>query len=195
MPAHPTAPEDEIRYVFLDRDGVINRKMPEGRWVTSPDELVLCPGAASAISRLNEANIKAIVVTNQRGIALGVYSEADLGRIHDRLRTLLNAENAHIDAIYYCPHARDICQCRKPKPGMFLQAFQDFPSATPANSLLIGDSLSDIEAGSNLGMKTAFVDGDPSTQADGALKARSLATYQASTLQHFVDELFRRQKY
>jgi D-glycero-D-manno-heptose 1,7-bisphosphate phosphatase len=186
----PQRLRDTVRFVFLDRDGVINRKMPEGRYVTSPEDFILCPGAASAVSKLNQAGVKLIVVTNQRGIALGLYSEAQLADIHRHMQDLLSVEDAHINAIYYCPHARDVCQCRKPGPGMFLQTFQDFPEAVPLNSIVIGDSLSDIEAGNNLGMLTVFIDGDPSTQRRGASQARAMASYEAPSLLRFVEAHF-----
>ncbi len=188
MHSPPQPLRDFVRYVFLDRDGVINRKMPEGRYVTSTDELELCHGAAAAISRLNEAGIKVVTVTNQRGIALGLCSEEELAEIHRHLQALLAPEGAHLDAIYYCPHDRVGCDCRKPKPGMFLQAFRDFPGCGPENSLMVGDSLSDIEAARNLGMTTVFIDGDPATQPKGSERARELSTYRAPSLLDFVAE-------
>lgn len=177
---------DSVRHVFLDRDGVINRKMPEGRYVASADELILLPGVASAIARLNQAGMKVIIVTNQRGVSLGLYSEEQLHTIHRHLRSLLADENAYIDAIYFCPHARDTCNCRKPLPGMFLQAFKDFPGAAPENSLLIGDSLTDIQAGVHLGIPTVLVDSDPATQALGTDRARELAMFTAPSLAAFT---------
>ena len=172
--------------MFLDRDGVINRKMPEGKWVTSTAELEMLKGAAAAISVLNRLSIRVIVVTNQRGVAAGLYSEAELVAIHVHLQALLANGNAHVDAIYYCPHDRGECDCRKPKPGMLLKAFADFPGAGPSNSLMVGDSLSDIEAGLAAGMPTVLIEGDPSTQSPGTVKARTLATYCSGSLNDFV---------
>ncbi len=181
---------ESIRFVFLDRDGVLNRKMPEGSWVTSPACFEMLDGAAAAIAALNRLGIRIIVVTNQRGIAAGLYSEAGLSAVHEHMRALLVAEHAHLDAIYYCPHDRDACDCRKPKPGMLLQAFADFPGAGPGNSLMIGDSLSDIKAGRATGMATVFIDGDASTQSPGANTARSLADYCSDSLASFVQAAF-----
>jgi D-glycero-D-manno-heptose 1,7-bisphosphate phosphatase len=175
-----------VRFVFLDRDGVLNRKMPEGNWVTSPGLLDMLDGAAAAVATLNQLGIRIIVVTNQRGIAAGFYTEAGLAAVHEHMRARLAAENAQVDAIYYCPHDRNACDCRKPKPGMLLQAFGDFPGSGPANSLMIGDSLSDIEAGRAAAIPTVFIDGDASNQSPGAAKARSLADYCSGSLAAFV---------
>src|SRR5271155_2895701 len=93
-----------VRYVFLDRDGVINRKAPEGGYIIQCAELELLPGAAAAIARLNRSGRKAIVVTNQRGIALGLMTELEMDKLHDRLGTELSREGATLQAIYHCPH-------------------------------------------------------------------------------------------
>src|SRR5271154_4313178 len=98
-----------IQYVFLDRDGVINRKLAEGRYVTRWEELELLPGVAGAIAALNRSGRKVIVVTNQRGVALELMTAADVEAIHDWLRTELARESASLDGIYYCPHDRDEC--------------------------------------------------------------------------------------
>ncbi|HEV2062608.1 MAG TPA: HAD-IIIA family hydrolase, partial [Solirubrobacteraceae bacterium] len=101
---------------FLDRDGTINVKPPEGEYVEAPEELRLLPGAAAAIARLNAAGLPVIVVTNQRGVALGRMTEADVAAVHDRLREELSRAGAHVDAIYHCPHQEGACACRKPRP-------------------------------------------------------------------------------
>ncbi len=178
---------DSIEYVFLDRDGVINCKLPPHQYVTRPAQLVLAPDAGRAIARLNRAGLKVLVVTNQRGISLGLYSEDDLKQIHQHLCTLLTVDGAHLDGIYYCPHARDVCSCRKPGSGMFFQAFADFPGAHPANSLLVGDSLSDIQAGHLLGMQTVFIEGSIATQDPGANEARLLASSTDTSLASLVE--------
>ena len=184
-----TNPLHGIRHVFLDRDGVINVKLPYGQYVTQPGQLTFCPGAAEAIAKLNHAGMRVIVVTNQRGVALNLFSEQQLSEVHQHLHQLLAAHGAHLDAIYACPHARDACDCRKPLPGLFLQAFRDFPNASPANSLMIGDSLSDIQAGMHLGLATVFIEGIAETRDPGADHARSLTTYRAASLAAFVQSL------
>ena len=170
-----------VRYVFLDRDGVINRKLPDGRYVTRWEEFEMLPGVAETIAAWNRSGRKVIVVSNQRGVALGLMTKAEVEAIHDRLRAELGRDGARLDAIYYCPHNRDECECRKPRTGMIEAAFRDFPSAEPKNSVLIGDARSDIECGSVAGMATIFIarDGDE----DGAVAARELgATAVVSSL-------------
>ena len=162
-----------IEYVFLDRDGVINRKLPEGQYVTRWNKFELLPGVAAAIATLNRSGRKVIVVTNQRGIALGRMSEADLCAIHEQLRGELARLGATLDAIYYCPHGRDECDCRKPKTGMIDEAFRDFPEAAPGNSVLIGDSLSDMQCGHRAGMATVFVAGEGTAQDGEMAKERN----------------------
>lgn len=164
-----------IRFVFLDRDGVINQKAPEGQYISEWSKFKLLPGAAEAIARLNQSRRTVIVVTNQRGIALGHYSESDLVGMHARLQEELARNGARLDAIYYCPHDKNACECRKPKPGLFLDAFRDYPDASPENSLIIGDSLSDIEAGRGLGMQAYFIRGAMETRKPGAEQAEKLA--------------------
>lgn len=164
-----------IRYVFLDRDGVINRKAPEGEYISQWENFHVLPGVEQAIAHLNARGYKVLVVSNQRGIALGRYRHEDVKHIHEKLQAHLQSSGAQIDAIYYCPHDKDTCNCRKPQPGLFLRAFQDFPDANPENSVIIGDSLSDIEAGKNLGMTTIFLDGPGDTQKPGAEQARKTA--------------------
>lgn len=175
-----------VEYVFLDRDGVINRKLPEGEYVSSWKQFHLLPGAEAAIAALNRSGRRVIVVTNQRGVALGLYTEADIEATHFALRQHLAAHHAHIDAFYYCPHDKNRCDCRKPGTGMFEQAFRDFPDASAANSIVIGDSLSDIEAARTLHMPAIFIEGDPEVQKSGAEKAEQLADAVAASLAEAV---------
>ena len=133
---------------FLDRDGTINEKAPEGDYITTPDRLTLLPGAAHAIRRLNDAGALVIVVTNQRGIALGRMTEADLIDVHAQLRSLLEKQaGARLDAIFHCPHDAGACHCRKPAPGLIYQARAWRPEIDLARSIIIGDSRTDSAAG------------------------------------------------
>ena len=177
-----------IRYVFLDRDGVINRKASEGEYVGRWSDVALLPGVEAAIAALNRSGRRVIVVSNQRGVALGRYTAADVEDLHARLQRHLAAHGARIDAFYYCPHDKDECNCRKPKTGMFEQAFRDFPGASAAASVLIGDSISDIEAARTLGMPSLFIEGDPSTQKEGADEAAALADGVAASLRAAVEQ-------
>jgi D-glycero-D-manno-heptose 1,7-bisphosphate phosphatase len=143
-----------VELVLLDRDGTINRKAPEGEYVTRPEALELLPGAASAIRALNDAAIPVAVVTNQRGVALGRFNEADLEAVHQALQARLGeAAGAHVDAIFHCPHERATCTCRKPEPGLLAAAAQAF-GVEPSSTVMIGDADSDIEAGRRFGART-----------------------------------------
>jgi D-glycero-D-manno-heptose 1,7-bisphosphate phosphatase len=183
-----------VRYVFLDRDGVINRKLPEGFYVTRWKDFEFLPGVAEAIASLNRAGAKVIVATNQRGIAQGLMTEAALEQIHSEMRAELARHGAAIDAIYYCPHGRSECDCRKPDTGMIEAAFRDFPGATPDTSVLIGDSLSDIECGRRAGMATIFVenaaDNGNEHRKPGGDRAKELANSVAGSLAEAVRSIF-----
>lgn len=179
-----------IQFVFLDRDGVINRKLPEGKYIAHPRQVELLPGAANAIARLNAAGCTVIVVTNQRGIALGRYTGEDLHIVHQYLQQELNGAGAHIDAFYFCPHDENECSCRKPKTGLFERAFADFPGAEPANSVLIGDSLSDIEAGRTLALRSYFIRGGAGTRKPGSETAERIADAAFDSLGEAVTALF-----
>lgn len=164
-----------LRTVFLDRDGVINQKMPEGSYVRSPSELHLLDGASQAIAALNRTGLRVIVVSNQRGVALGLYSAADVRATQAALESLLAAHSARLDGFYFCPHDKAQCNCRKPLPGLFQQAAADHPQIAAATSVMIGDSLSDIEFGRNLGMRTIFIEGDPHHRRPESAQAAELA--------------------
>jgi len=153
----PLANQTALRTVFLDRDGVLNEKMPEHRYVTRWEEFRVLPGVPEAVRRLNDAGLRVVVVSNQRGIAKGLYTAADLESIHAKFQQLLEREGAHIDAFFICPHEADECNCRKPLPGLFQQAVARFPEITAATSVMIGDSNVDIEFGYRLGIKTILV--------------------------------------
>ena len=149
---------------FLDRDGTINAKAPEGDYVKRPSELMLLPGAPEAIRRLNDAGVGVIVVTNQRGIALGRMSEADLDEIHAAVRDRLDRDaGGRIDAFFHCPHDLGQCDCRKPELGMFKQARAQFPWIEFERSVLVGDGDGDIEAARRLGMRAVQIGLDAPT--------------------------------
>jgi D-glycero-D-manno-heptose 1,7-bisphosphate phosphatase len=139
------------RTAFLDRDGTINVKAPEGEYVTSPAEFRYLPGAEDAIRLLAGGGWRVVVVTNQRGIALGRMTAGAADEIN---RTLLELPVA---AVYVCPHEKNTCDCRKPGTGLFLQAQRDFPEIEFARSVVIGDAPSDMAAGEALGCRTILV--------------------------------------
>ncbi len=143
--------------VFLDRDGVINE---EDGIIRSVEQLRLVPGSGEAIARLNRAGLPVIVITNQPVVARGWCTEEELGALHDHLRGLLQGHGASVDAIYYCPHHenandpayRMICECRKPRPGLILQAARE-RSLDLTSCVMIGDRSVDIEAAHAAGTK------------------------------------------
>jgi D-glycero-D-manno-heptose 1,7-bisphosphate phosphatase len=176
-----------VRYVFLDRDGVLNRKMPEGVYVAEWAQFAWLPGAVEAVVRMKRAGLTVIVVSNQRGISLGRVTTMQVERVHEKMQDHLARKDARLDAIYYCPHNYGECHCRKPDTGLFEQAFQRFPQANAGNSVVIGDSLSDIQAGRRLDMKTIFIQGEPDRQKEGADAAAALADTVAGSLLQAVE--------
>ena len=141
-------------WVFLDRDGTINVSPPEHEYITDPDQLALIPGAGEAVAKLNRAGIWVGVVTNQRGVALGELSLDTLAAIHARLGELLAEHGAHVDGIWTCPHYAGQCDCRKPQPGLLIQAQRATPQITFDRAAMIGDAPGDIAAGQAVGART-----------------------------------------
>ncbi len=149
------------RAAFIDRDGVLNE---ERAFVYRKEDFVLLPGAIEALARLQAAGYHRIVVTNQSGIARGLYSEGNYHALTDHLRQILRAAGVTLDAIEYCPHLPDAplpqyrvdCACRKPRPGMLLRAGRAL-DIDPAASFLVGDRLSDVQAGRAAGIGKCFV--------------------------------------
>ena len=156
--------KNKQKAIFLDRDGTINKMVG---FVTKPEQFELIEGAAEAIKAINKSGYLAIVVTNQPVIARGDCTFEELQTIHDKMETELGKVGAFVDAIYVCPHHTDKgfegerteykcnCDCRKPKPGLLLQAAKDF-NIELAESYMIGDSQRDVEAGENAGVKKSI---------------------------------------
>ena len=132
------------RYVLLDRDGVINDDSID--FIKSPEEWIPIEGSLDAIALLNKAGYEVAVITNQSGLARGLFDEATLTKIHDKMQNLLVEKGGRISAIYYCPHGPEsICNCRKPKPGLIEQFSREY-QADLKSVYFIGDSLRDIQA-------------------------------------------------
>ncbi len=146
-----------VRTVFLDRDGVINEKAPEGEYVWRWQDFRVLDGVPEAIASFNRAGLRVVVVTNQRGASLGRYTLNDVQALHTEFQKLLAAHGAHIDGFYVCPHGKGDCNCRKPLPGLFEQARAEFPEIDAQTSVMIGDSPADIEFGKRLGMRTILI--------------------------------------
>jgi len=163
------------RAAFLDRDGVINVKAPEGQYVTRWEEVRFLPGVAAAISRLNKAGFLVVVISNQRCVAKGLITSPEVEALHRKISKELANLGAIIDAVYFCPHDTEPpCDCRKPAPGMLLQAARDHQIDLGA-SWMIGDSNADVAAGKNAGCKTVLL-GRPASSSAAApdLLAESL---------------------
>lgn len=151
--------------IFLDRDGTINKYVG---FLRNIDDFELIEGVAEAIKLINQSGYLAIVVTNQPVIARGEVTWEELNEIHKKMATLLGKEGAYVDGIYICPHHPDKgfegerpeykidCDCRKPKPGLLLQAAKDF-NIDLSESYMIGDSHRDVEAGENAGVKKSIL--------------------------------------
>lgn len=134
-----------MKLIILDRDGVINHD--SDTFIKSPDEWVAIPGSLEAIARLNQADYRVVVATNQSGIARGMLNIMALNTIHQKMHVAAQAVGAEIDAIFFCPHAQDEhCDCRKPQPGM-LHAIAKRFHVNLKGLPMIGDSLRDLQAG------------------------------------------------
>jgi D-glycero-D-manno-heptose 1,7-bisphosphate phosphatase len=140
------------KLIILDRDGVINHDSDE--YIKSPQEWIPIDGSLEAIARLNHADYHVVIATNQSGIARKLFSMDTLVDMHNKMYRLAEEVGAHIDAVFFCPHApRDDCDCRKPKPGMLIDIAKRY-NANFSDIKMIGDSLRDLQA-------TAAVNANP----------------------------------
>ena len=144
-----------MKLVILDRDGVINQDSDQ--FIKSPDEWKPIPGSLEAIVKLNHSGYRVVVASNQSGITRGFFDMAALNAINDKMYRALAQLGGRIDALFYCPHAAESdCECRKPKPGMFLDIAQRFNvslQGVPA----VGDSLRDLQAAATAGAQPILV--------------------------------------
>lgn len=144
-----------MKLIILDRDGVINTDSDE--FIKSPAEWIPIAGSLEAIARLNEADYRVVVATNQSGIARGLFSMSTLNAIHQKMHAAAQQVGADIDAVFFCPHAADHnCDCRKPKPGLFREISERYGVALK-NSPVVGDALRDLQAGYLAGCKPFLV--------------------------------------
>ena len=141
--------------MFLDRDGVINVNRPDH--VKSWDEFVFLPNALAALRKLTARDFRVIITTNQAAIARGLVTEETVREIHARMIAAVKRAGGRIDAVYYCPHhPDDKCGCRKPQPGLFVQAARDF-EIDLVRSFVIGDAFSDVGAALAIGAQPSLV--------------------------------------
>ena len=155
-----------VKAFFLDRDGVI---INDRGHVYKISDIEILPGVGKAIKHLNDSGYKVVVVTNQAIVARGLCSEDDVIKANLHIQSLLDSEDARIDSFYYCPHHPSLegnpkykknCNCRKPKPGMILEGAKCFGITNLGECFMVGDKISDIEAGKKAGCKTVLVNYD-----------------------------------
>ncbi len=164
-----------MKAVFLDRDGVINRKAPEGEYIATWAEMEFCRGIFPAVLRLQQAGFKIIVVTNQRGISTRKVRPENLTDIHSRMKEKFASHGVELAGVYFCPHdTTENCSCRKPRPGLLFQAANDH-ALDLSSSWMVGDAASDVAAGRAAGCRTVRILGlqtssEPDSRADIAAR-------------------------
>ncbi len=186
------------RAVFLDRDGTINEEVG---YLTDLSKLRLIPGAGAAITRLNHAGYKVILVTNQSGVARGYFPESLVLEAHKRLTHMLEREGAVLDGIYYCPHHPTagntgytiVCDCRKPGTGLVDRAVKDF-DIDINHSFLVGDKWSDVELAQRAGVHSILVMSGFSPDDPGNKRPEHVEDpdFTARTIAEAVDWIMRR---
>lgn len=172
--------------VFLDRDGTV---IEDAHYLSRPEQVKLIEGAADAIARINSVLVPVIVITNQSGIARGIFSVEDHDRVTTHLNEVLREKGAHVDASYYCPHApEDGCDCRKPGTLLFRNAKRDLPGIDLARSLYIGDRFRDIEPALALGGQGVLVPSPetPQSEIEAASARARVAPSLATALDWFL---------
>ena len=168
---------DKSWTLFLDRDGVINKRI-FGGYVKSWDEFEFLPGVLEAISIFSIIFNRIVIVTNQQGIGKGLMNESQLNTIHKKIIESVSNSGGRIDSIYYCPDlANKENNCRKPGINMASMAKEDFPDINLIKSIIVGDSVSDIMFGKNAGMKTILHESEENIIVDADLKVKSLLEF------------------
>ncbi len=163
--------ETALRLVILDRDGVINRE--SAQFIKSPAEWEPLPGAVEAIAALRAAGFTVVIATNQSGVGRGLFSAATLEAIHEKLHSAVRAAGGEIDRIFACPHAPEAgCDCRKPKPGLFLQVAATY-GVSLAGVPAIGDSRRDLDAATAAGARAILVRTGHGERTEAALGSGS----------------------
>ncbi len=181
-------PRDKrLRVVFIDRDGVINRNIDNG-YVRTTDDFEILPNVPEALSKLSNAGCQLVVISNQAGVGKGLITKESLDAIDRMMFSAVAKAGGKIAATYYCPHRPDDnCDCRKPAPGLILQASRDL-GIDPKETVFIGDAVSDMLAGRAAGCKTVMVLTGKTT-ADDAAVLEPAPDYIAADLTAAVDWL------
>ena len=150
--------ELKLDTLFLDRDGVINKKLPN-TYVTNFSKFIFIKNSLIAINELSKRFKRILIITNQQGIGKGIMTHEDLTNIHEKMIKEIDKNQGKIAQIYFCPHLMsDYCKCRKPNKGMIEKALVDFPSINLDRSFLVGDSITDIQLAESMGIKAIQVD-------------------------------------
>lgn len=148
-------PSPTKKIAFLDRDGVINKKAEEHNYITRVEDFVFNEGIFEVLTSLKERGFEFIVLTNQRGMARGIFSEEELLGIHTFMKTTLTNHGINILDIFYCPHGEDECECRKPKDGMLRVACEKY-SVDLDSSIFITDSQKEVIMGQKFGISNSY---------------------------------------
>lgn len=147
--------------LFLDRDGVINHRLP-GDYVKKWEEFQFQDRVLEAMSIFSTSFQRIVVVTNQKGVGMGIMSAEDLDEVHQRMKMIITNKGGRIDKIYYCPDLATVSNnCRKPSPAMAYQAKKDFPEIDFSKSIMVGDAITDLYFGQGLHMKTVLIETYP----------------------------------
>lgn len=154
------------KVIFLDRDGVINKPAPPHDYIKSWEEFEFLPGAIEGLKILYDLGYKLVIVTNQRGIARGMLTWNKLNEIHEKMQEVLKQNGVTIDHIFVCPHDEsDNCNCRKPKDGL-LRKIEEYYEVDKEHSYMVGDSVSDMEAGRTYGINTSLIEPENTNKMD-----------------------------
>jgi D-glycero-D-manno-heptose 1,7-bisphosphate phosphatase len=160
------------KYVFIDRDGVINKDgagQTEYGYITRWEDFKFLPGVTAGFKALKEAGYKSVVISNQKCVGRGIMTIGELEEITDRMRGAIRESGGIVNEVFYCTHLdEDNCSCRKPKEGLFLQAREKLGIGTFDGKYFIGDSERDVIAGSRAGLRTILVLSGKSSRADAA---------------------------
>ena len=151
-----------MKVIFLDRDGVINNYPGFGDYIKSWQEFEFLPGVLAAIKKLTDSDLDIFVISNQAGVAKGIYTQSDLDDITDNMLRQIQKEGGRVRGVFYCVHEdKDNCNCRKPKTGLFKKALKtiniDSLDSNTNGTYFVGDSIRDVEAGKNANLKTILV--------------------------------------
>ncbi|MBI5078286.1 MAG: HAD-IIIA family hydrolase [Candidatus Yonathbacteria bacterium] len=153
------------KIAFLDRDGVINKKAEEHYYITRVEDFIFNEGIFGVVSKLKNEGFEFIVITNQRGVARGLYTEETVRKIHRHMKDEFYKKGIEILDILYCPHENNTCECRKPKDGMLREAMELY-KFDKTQSLLISDSVDDVYMGEQFGLgKSIFVQPNKPSEA------------------------------